>query len=66
MKMNVGSRSQGNYPEIPDSSRRRPGRLKGRIRTASDFDEPLPDEILAAFQGGAAEAVPKGWKQPAQ
>jgi prevent-host-death family protein len=30
---------------------RRPGRLKGRIRVAADFDEPLPDEILAAFRG---------------
>lgn len=30
---------------------RKPGRLKGRIRIAPDFDEPLPDEILAAFRG---------------
>jgi prevent-host-death family protein len=30
---------------------RRPGRLKGRIRISPDFDEPLPDEILAAFRG---------------
>jgi prevent-host-death family protein len=30
---------------------RRPGRLKGRIRFASDFDAPLPEEILAAFRG---------------
>ena len=30
---------------------RRPGRLKGRIRVSPDFDEPLPDEILAAFRG---------------
>lgn len=30
---------------------RRPGRLKGRIRIGADFDEPLPDEILAAFRG---------------
>lgn len=30
---------------------RRPGRLKGRIRVGADFDEPLPDEILAAFRG---------------
>jgi hypothetical protein len=28
---------------------RRPGRLKGRIRIAPDFDEPLPDEILTAI-----------------
>jgi antitoxin (DNA-binding transcriptional repressor) of toxin-antitoxin stability system len=30
---------------------RRPGRLKGRIQIAPDFDEPLPEEILAAFKG---------------
>ena len=30
---------------------RRPGRLKGRIRVGADFDEPLPEGILAAFRG---------------
>ncbi|HEX4496850.1 MAG TPA: type II toxin-antitoxin system prevent-host-death family antitoxin [Thermoanaerobaculia bacterium] len=30
---------------------RKPGRLKGRIRVGPDFDEPLPEEILAAFRG---------------
>ena len=30
---------------------RRPGRLKGRIRVGADFDEPLPEEIQAAFRG---------------
>ncbi len=30
---------------------RKPGRLKGRIRIGADFDEPLPEEILAAFRG---------------
>jgi prevent-host-death family protein len=30
---------------------RTPGRLKGRIRISADFDEPLPDEILAPFRG---------------
>ena len=30
---------------------RRPGWLKGRIRVGADFDEPLPNEILAAFRG---------------
>lgn len=30
---------------------RKPGRLKGRIRISADFDEPLPDEITAAFRG---------------
>ena len=30
---------------------RRPGRLKGRIHLGPDFDEPLPEEVLAAFRG---------------
>ncbi|HEX16681.1 MAG TPA: type II toxin-antitoxin system prevent-host-death family antitoxin [Deltaproteobacteria bacterium] len=30
---------------------RTPGRLKGRIRIAPDFDE-TPEEILSAFEGG--------------
>lgn len=36
---------------------RKPGRLKGRIRIAPDFDEPLPDEILAAFRGERIEGL---------
>jgi prevent-host-death family protein len=27
------------------------GVLKGRIKLAADFDAPLPDEVLAAFEG---------------
>jgi antitoxin (DNA-binding transcriptional repressor) of toxin-antitoxin stability system len=30
---------------------RKPGRLKGRIHMADDFDAPLPDEIGQAFRG---------------
>jgi prevent-host-death family protein len=30
---------------------RRPGRLKGRIRMAADFDAPLPPGLLKAFRG---------------
>ena len=28
------------------------GRMRGRIRIREDFDEPLPDEVLDAFEGG--------------
>jgi prevent-host-death family protein len=34
---------------------RQPGLLKGRIRVASDFDAPLPPDVLEAFHGGAVE-----------
>ncbi len=30
---------------------RKPGFLKGRITIAEDFDAPLPDAVLAAFEG---------------
>jgi len=30
---------------------RRPGRLKGKIKIADDFDAPLPEELAAAFRG---------------
>jgi prevent-host-death family protein len=30
---------------------RKPGAWKGRIVIAADFDAPLPDRLLAAFQG---------------
>ena len=30
---------------------RKPGFLKGKIRIADDFDAPLPEEILSAFEG---------------
>lgn len=31
---------------------RRPGRLKGRIEVRADLEAPLPEEIVAAFEGG--------------
>jgi prevent-host-death family protein len=30
---------------------RQPGRLKGKIHIAPDFDAPLPEDIAAAFRG---------------
>jgi prevent-host-death family protein len=32
---------------------RRPGRLKGKIRVAADFDAPLPKSLAKAFKGQA-------------
>ncbi len=32
---------------------RRPGSAKGQVWVAPDFNAPLPDEILNAFEGGA-------------
>ncbi len=30
---------------------RQPGLLKGQVEIADDFDAPLPDDILAGFEG---------------
>ena len=32
--------------------RREPGSARGLVRIADDFDAPLPDDILAGFEGG--------------
>lgn len=32
-------------------ARRKPGRGKARVWMADDFDAPLPDDILTAFEG---------------
>ncbi|HEX6005603.1 MAG TPA: type II toxin-antitoxin system prevent-host-death family antitoxin [Burkholderiales bacterium] len=32
------------------------GVLKGKIRIAKDFDAPLPEDVLAAFEGRGCEA----------
>jgi prevent-host-death family protein len=40
---------------IRDRSRRRPGRAKGKIWMAADFDAPLPRDVLDAFIGDKAE-----------
>jgi prevent-host-death family protein len=34
-------------------ARRVPGALKGRMRLAEDIDAPLPEDELAAWEGGA-------------
>ena len=38
-------------PFEPRREPRQPGLMKGKIWIADDFDDPLPEEILAAFRG---------------
>jgi prevent-host-death family protein len=38
-------------PFEPRHEPRQPGLMKGQIWIADDFDEPLPEEIMAAFRG---------------
>jgi prevent-host-death family protein len=38
-------------PVRPRRQPRKPGLLKGKIWIADDFDDPLPEEIMAAFRG---------------
>ena len=35
------------------ANKRKPGRLKGKIRLVGDFDAPLPDELLKQFNDGS-------------
>ena len=35
---------------IEKKPKRRPGALKGKIKIAKDFDAPLPEDILSAFE----------------
>ena len=37
------------------TTRRKPGSLKGKVQIASDFDDPLPDEVLQAFYNSTLE-----------
>jgi prevent-host-death family protein len=38
-------------PIKPVAAKRTPGFLKGKIKIAANFDAPLPDELLKAFEG---------------
>ena len=38
-------------PYAPKRAVRRPGAMRGKIRIKKNFDEPLPKEILASFEG---------------
>ena len=38
-----------------ETTRRRPGRAKGKIWMSRDFDAPLPKDVLAAFSGGRVD-----------
>jgi prevent-host-death family protein len=38
-------------PATPVRKPRKLGSLKGRVRVPRDFDAPLPDDVLDAFEG---------------
>jgi prevent-host-death family protein len=38
-------------PYAPKGGVRRPGSMRGKIRIKKNFDEPLPKELLGAFEG---------------
>jgi prevent-host-death family protein len=40
-------------PIDPPKAERKFGVLKGKIKIASDFDAPLPDDVLDSFEGKA-------------
>jgi prevent-host-death family protein len=45
-------------PVRPARARRKLGWLKGKLTVPDDFDAPLPDEVLADFEGGC-DAAPR-------
>ncbi|MFQ5682573.1 MAG: type II toxin-antitoxin system Phd/YefM family antitoxin [Candidatus Binatia bacterium] len=38
-------------PYVGKGKPRRPGQLRGKVRIKKSFDQPLPKDILASFQG---------------
>ncbi len=38
-------------PITVQKPKRKPGALKGKIKISKDFNDPLPDEIINAFEG---------------
>jgi len=38
-------------PYVAKGKARRPGQLRGRLRIKKSFDQPLPKDILASFEG---------------
>ncbi len=38
-------------PYAAKGKKRRPGQLRGKLRIKKNFDQPLPKEILASFEG---------------
>ena len=45
-------RPRAKLAPIRDAARRKPGRAKGKIRIADDFDAPLPQGVFNGFTGG--------------
>ena len=50
-----GNKPRARLVPLPDPRKalRVPGKGRGRFKAAPDFDAPLPDEVLALFEGGA-------------
>ena len=40
---------------LRETTRRKPGRGKGKIQMSTDFDAPLPADLLASFHGGSID-----------
>jgi prevent-host-death family protein len=38
-------------PIAKEKGPRKLGKLKGKLKVPADFDAPLPDDVLAAFEG---------------
>jgi prevent-host-death family protein len=48
-----GGKPMARLVPLASHAPRCPGGWEGRVRIAEDFDAPLPEEVLAAFEGEA-------------
>ncbi len=51
-----GSKPMVRLVPVEDCSKRKPGSLRGRIDLGPEFFDPLPDDELAAWEGGGPAA----------
>jgi len=51
LKQRVRCRSPAWGPSPAPGGKRRLGILAGKLRAPEDFDAPLPDEVIEAFEG---------------
>lgn len=47
----TGAQAVARLVPVPASARRQFGRDRSRFEVPDDFDAPLPDEVLGAFEG---------------
>jgi len=55
-----GGKPMAKLVPFRQTARRKPGSARGKIWIARDFDAPLPDDVLADFDGASGTASKAG------